>query len=523
MLRLYNTLKREKADFVPMEPGRVGMYVCGITPYAPAHIGHARAAVAFDVVYRWLRQNHEVTFVRNYTDVDDKIIRASQAEGVTPKALAERYIAEFDEDMGRLGCLAPTVEPRVTDHILEIVETIRCLEARGIAYAVDGDVFYEVARFHGYGQLSGRSLEEMEAGARVEVDRRKRSPHDFALWKSAKPGEPSWPSPWGEGRPGWHIECSAMAQKYLGHTFDIHGGGKDLVFPHHENEIAQSCGAHETDCLAHYWLHNGFVNLLPEGCPRCQTVLAEGQEVSLGMACPSCGYTYTEDDFKMSKSRGNFYPLREILARYQPEALRLLFLTSHYRKPIQFSHALLLDAERRLDKIYETLALADQFVKDHPPGGEMSLAEVLGSDPRTRLFDAMDDDLNTALALGELAELFRMANDLVRGGEVAKLGRAFEADVASRLLADILDVVKVGQAVLGLWQESPAEYLARRKSGQVQGLALTEDAIETLVQARAEARKARDFGRADDIRNQLKTQGVILEDKPDGTSTWSVE
>ncbi|MBK6684598.1 MAG: cysteine--tRNA ligase [Deltaproteobacteria bacterium] len=522
-LRIYNSLTRSETEFQPLEPGKVRMYVCGITSYAPSHIGHARAYVAFDVVYRWLKRHYLVTFVRNFTDIDDKIIKAAHANGEDPMTLSERFIRMFGEDMNELGNAVPDVEPRVTTHIPEIVRMIETLEQQGFAYRLDGDVYYEVKKFQAYGRLSGRSLDQLEAGARVEVDERKRSPYDFALWKAAKPGEPFWDSPFGKGRPGWHIECSAMAEKYLGVRFDLHGGGKDLLFPHHENELAQSCAAHGTPEFANVWMHNGFVNLMPEGCPKCEAAVPEGAKVEAGLTCAACGYLFTEEDFKMSKSRGNFYPIREVLARYEGEALRLFFLTTHYRKPINFSHVLLEDAEKRLDKNYETLQEIERFTTQQTFTPGKSFAGIFGFDPLEKFKEAMDSDFNTAVALAEAAEVFRLANDLLRGDENKRLGRVLSPEETSRLLLDCQEMIRSMGDILGLWQAEPRAYLERRKIAKSSSLTMTPAQIEALIVERKEARNRKDFRRSDQIRDELKAKGIVLKDAKDGSTTWTVE
>jgi cysteinyl-tRNA synthetase len=322
-LQLYNTLTRKKEPFVTLEPGKVKLYVCGITVYDYCHIGHARSAIVFDVIYRYLmHRGYEVTYVRNFTDIDDKIIRRANEEETDYRSIAERYIAAFYEDMDALDVLRPTLEPLATDHVAEMIEIVAILMKKGIAYQSGTDVYFKVENFAHYGKLSGRSLEDMIAGARVDVDEQKRNPLDFVLWKGSKPGEPTWVSPWGAGRPGWHIECSAMGAHYLGPSFDIHGGGKDLVFPHHENEIAQSEAAFEVP-FVRYWLHNGFVNINNE---------------------------------KMSKSLGNFFTIRDILQTVHPETLRLFVLSKHYRSPVDFSDETVVEAERGLERLYATLA-----------------------------------------------------------------------------------------------------------------------------------------------------------------------
>src|SRR5512138_466703 len=335
-LKLYNTLTGTKEEFVPLEPGKVKMYVCGVTVYDNCHIGHARANVAFDVVYRYLRTSgFDVTYVRNYTDIDDKIINRANKEGVPYNVISERYIKTFDEDMARLGLALPTHQPRATEHVDDIIRLVQTLIDRGHAYQSGGDVYFSVETFPSYLKLSKRTLEEMQAGARVEVGELKRNPMDFALWKEAKPGEPFWESPWGKGRPGWHIECSAMSSCLLGETFDIHGGGRDLIFPHHENEIAQSEAATGKP-FVRYWLHNGFVNINAE---------------------------------KMSKSLGNFFTIREVLDRYDSEVLRFFLLSAHYRSPIDFSDQNLADAEAGLDRIYSSLAALDEVLEKAAPAG----------------------------------------------------------------------------------------------------------------------------------------------------------
>ena len=385
-LRVYNTLSGGKELFEPLEPGRVRMYVCGVTVYDHCHIGHARANVVFDVIYRYLGYlGYDVTYVRNYTDIDDKIINRAIREGVTFDKVSERFIAEFDRDMARLGLKLPTHQPKATEHITEIIDIVRTLVEKGFAYQVEGDVYYSVDRFAGYLKLSGRSLEEMQAGARIEVDERKRHPMDFALWKEAKPGEPSWDSPWGKGRPGWHIECSAMSMKFLGETFDIHGGGRDLIFPHHENEIAQSEAATGRP-FVRYWLHNGFVNINAE---------------------------------KMSKSLGNFFTIKEVLEKYDSELLRFFLLSAHYRSPLDFSDQNLTEAEAGMERIYKALAGIDAYLAEGGGalataaaslgGAELELREKAGTF-LGRFREALDDDFNTALAIGNLFDLVRSVN-----------------------------------------------------------------------------------------------------------------
>ncbi len=476
-LHLYNTLTSKEEEFVPLTPGKVGMYVCGVTVYDRSHIGHARALVTFDVIYRYLQfLGYDVTFVRNFTDVDDKIITRANQRGITAQELSELYIREFAEDMQALRCLPPTHEPRATQHIPEMIALIQELEAKGLAYAVDGDVYFAVDRFPSYGKLSRRRLADMMAGARIEVDERKRHPMDFALWKASKPGEPWWESPWGQGRPGWHIECSAMASKYLGQPFDIHGGGSDLIFPHHENEIAQSEGA-KGCALARYWLHNGMVTVEQE---------------------------------KMSKSLGNFLTISEALGRVTPEVLRLVLLSTHYRMPLDFSEQKMEDAEKGLLRIYETLARVDAILLTTAVQ-EVSRDQVTAVDSGllARFREAMDDDFNTARTLGAVFESIREVN------------RALDAGQPAGLEVTRKDLAKIG-SVLGIMNEEPAQFLQERKERGLAAMHLTPEEIEQYIAERATARKARNFKRADAIRAQLEEHGVILQDTPAGT-TWRIE
>ncbi len=505
-LRLHNTLTGRVEPFEPLRPGKVGMYVCGVTVYDRSHIGHARALVTFDVLYRYLRRSgYEVTFVRNFTDVDDKIIQRAREKGIDPAELAETYIRAFAGDVRALDCLPPTFEPRATQHIPEMIDLIQQLEQRGLAYRVDGDVYFAVEKFPEYGKLSKRRLEDMYAGARVEVDERKRHPMDFAvelfpsygklsgrrlaemvagargevdarkrhpmdfaLWKSSKPGEPAWDSPWGSGRPGWHIECSAMSAKYLGQPFDIHGGGTDLIFPHHENEIAQAEGARGCP-FARYWVHNGLVSVAQE---------------------------------KMSKSLGNFMTIEEAAERFGGEALRFFLLGTHYRTPLEFSPERVHDTAKGLARIYETLQRAE----------EAAGAESAAPDPEIeRAFRAaMDDDLNTARALGIVFETVREINrTLDAGGDPARIAALRQA------IGEIA-------GVLGVCGEQPRAFLERRAAQQLRAAALSTAEIEQLIAERDQARRARDFQRADAIRAHLRSRGIVLEDTPAGT-TWKAE
>ncbi len=483
VLKLHNTLSGAKEPFVPLAPPRVGMYVCGVTVYAPSHIGHARALITFDVLFRYLRScGYDVTFVRNFTDIDDKIINRAHTLGIEPLALADDEIAGFQRDVASLGCLAPTHEPRATHHIDDMIALIESLETRGLAYAAEGDVFFAVERFATYGKLARRCLEDMEAGARVEVDPRKRHPMDFALWKASKPGEPSWESPWGAGRPGWHIECSAMSSRFLGQPFDIHGGGSDLIFPHHENEIAQSEGASDRP-FARYWIHNEMV---------------------------------TREQEKMSKSLGNFLTIREAVTLAAPEALRLFFLGAHYRTPLDFSRERLVEEEKRLERIYEALARADALLRAR--GGRPTTAAEADAGPLVAaVTEAMDDDLNTARALGHVFEHVRELNRALDEGKVDGDADGGGLDVG-RARAEL---AAVGE-LLGIMQADPVRFLeeSRQRGAARGGVDVAE--IEGLIAERNAARGRRDFKRADEIRATLKGRGIVLEDGPGGT-TWRAE
>ena len=460
-MKIYNTLTRKKEDFVPLTPGEARIYVCGVTPYDYSHIGHARSAVVFDVVRRWLEyRGFRVTTVRNYTDVDDKIIRRANQEGVSAAEVSRRYIEAEGSDMRALGVLPPTVAPKATEHIEGMVALIERLVAKGVAYVVDGDVYFEIRRFPTYGKLSGKNVDELLAGARVEVDERKRDPRDFALWKATKPGEPAWPSPWGPGRPGWHIECSVMSTRYLGDTFDIHGGGTDLIFPHHECEIAQS-EADTGKTFARYWLHNGMVNLGAE---------------------------------KMSKSLGNTLTIRDIVRRHDPDALRLWMLGTHYRNPIEWSEERVREAARALERFTRLFHDAGTSGDGSPapapaaPAGELrALVE--------RFEAAMDDDFNTPQALGAMFDLSRALYELVDRARA-------EAGARDALAAGVGALRRLGGA-LGLFERAPAD-----------GGPPPE--IERLVAERGAARTRRDWKRSDELRDEIQRRGWTVEDTPGG-------
>lgn len=491
-LRVYNTLSGKKEEFVPQVPGKVSMYVCGVTVYDHCHIGHARANVVFDVIYRYLRHSgFDVTYVRNYTDVDDKIINRANREGVDFREITERFIAEFDRDMTMLACATPTYQPKATEHINDIINIVLTLIDRGFAYQGDGDVYFNVEKYAEYLKLSKRNLEDMKAGARIEVDERKAHPMDFVLWKQAKPGEPSWDSPWGKGRPGWHIECSAMSMRFLGETIDIHGGGKDLVFPHHENEIAQSEAATGKP-FVRYWLHNGFVNINAE---------------------------------KMSKSLGNFFTIKEVLDRYDAEALRFFLITAQYRSPLDFSDQNVKEAESGLDRIYTALARIDEILagvsidtlavnEKNLKDGERELLEKAVSFP-ARFREAMDDDFNTAQVLGNIFDLVRAVNRvLAEGGKISANLKAILAKTRSGL-------DEAGD-VLGIFRTRPEDYLENAKERKLEELGISREEIESLIEERTAARAARDFARSDEIRDALLERNIVLLDSAQGT-TWRIK
>ena len=458
-LKIYNTLAREKQVFVPKEAGKVGMYVCGMTVYDYCHVGHARMMMAFDVIYRWLMESgYEVKYVRNITDIEDKIIKRAAENGETMSSLVNRFTQYMDEDTAALGILPPNVVPRATEHVPGMLSIIGMLEEKGLAYrSEDGDVNFAVRNFEGYGKLSGKSLDDLRAGERVDVNTGKRDPLDFVLWKAAKESEPDeakWDSKWGRGRPGWHIECSAMSCATLGQHFDIHGGGQDLQFPHHENEIAQSEGAFGGP-MVNYWIHNGFVRV---------------------------------DNEKMSKSLGNFFTIRDVLKKYDAEVVRFFIARTHYRSPLNYSDAHIDDAKGALTRLYT--ALSDVDLGSETPAVDWNEAHA------QRFREAMDDDFNTPLAV---AELFDLASEVNRTKSV---------QTARQL--------KALAGVLGLLQRAPQEFL---RAGSGEG-GMSEAEIADRIAARAAAKKARIFAQADGIRAELVAAGIILEDKPDGTTNW---
>ncbi|HNW85652.1 MAG TPA: cysteine--tRNA ligase [Candidatus Limiplasma sp.] len=456
---IYNSQTRIKEEFVPIEPGKAKIYACGPTVYNYFHIGNARPFIVFDVLRRYLEsRGYEVTFVQNFTDIDDKMIRRANEEGITVRELADRFIAEYYTDARALGIHPATVHPLATEHMPQIIALIGRLMDRGLAYAVDGDVYYRVKAFPPYGSLCGQNLEDLESGARVSADERKEDPLDFALWKAQKPGEPAWESPWGMGRPGWHIECSAMSMTYLGETFDIHCGGKDLLFPHHENEIAQSEGATGKPYV-HYWMHNGFLNI---------------------------------DNEKMSKSKGNFFTVRDIGKEFDLEAVRMFMLSAHYRSPINFSRELIAQAASSLERLYgarDQLAFLETGAEDREPD-EAERAFIAEADRAHEKFNAaMEDDLNTADALGALFELVR---------EVFKLP---QTGVSRQAIAYGKAKMLVMTGVLGLLMKQTDD---------------VSPEVQAMVEERALARQNKNWKRSDELRDQIKAAGYILEDTPAG-------
>ncbi len=491
-LRIYNSLTHRRELFEPLEPGHVRMYVCGVTVYDECHVGHARSAIVFDVIYRYLRHmGFNVTYVRNFTDIDDKILERARREGLAWDEISRKYIAAFQRDMESLGVLPPTLEPLATKHIADMIEMIKALQEKGAAYAVDGNVYFSVSSFPGYGKLSRRDREQMVAGARVEPDERKKDPLDFALWKSSKPGEPAWESPWGPGRPGWHIECSCMSQKYLGQPLDIHGGGLDLVFPHHENEIAQS-EALTGEALARFWIHNGPL---------------------------------TREKVKMSKSLGNILSIRAALERYHPEELRLFFLMTHYRKPLDFTEAGMAEAQTALERLYRTLERIDKIVatrglQDSPrlrpePGHVPELAPWL-QQFHEKFQEAMEDDFNTPRALAGLFDLTRRLNQWMDNPNFPTGSKVSELLGAARACYEL------ARSCLGILQLHPGEFQTQKEDLLLGRLGLEREQIQELLLRRSQARAERNFSEADRIRDELAARGIQLLDSPQGT-TWKIK
>ena len=500
MLSIYNTLTGKKEPFQSLQPKTVRMYVCGVTVYDYCHIGHARSALVFDVIRRYLEfSGYRVEFVKNFTDVDDKIIKRANERKVSCDSITAEFIEAYYQDMGKLGIRRATEEPKATEHMAEIIDLVGTLIRKGLAYQVAGDVYFQVEKYQPYGRLSKRKLEDLQAGARVEVDGRKRHPMDFALWKSSKPGEPSWESPWGPGRPGWHIECSAMSMRHLGETFDIHGGGMDLIFPHHENEIAQSCGATGKE-FARYWVHNGFVQINQE---------------------------------KMSKSLGNFFTIREIFEKSKwPEAetgemLRYFLLATHYRGPLDFSDKSIEEAKNALNGFYGLFTRLKES-EDRATADK----ELMGAIERckTAFGEAMDDDFNTPMAIAELQRLKSDVNKLLSQGLSTEAQDTAKKEF--RRLGNVLGLLQLDKWQFG---NIPAPDIPIR-IGRLEGLggdpglvqpkffqprtALSDEQIEQQIAERLDAKKKKNFPKADEIRKFLASQGIVIEDKPDGTSRW---
>lgn len=483
-LKIYDTKSAQKITFTPLEEGRVRMYVCGITAYDYCHIGHARSALIFDMIVNYLRyRDYQVTYVRNFTDIDDKIINRANEQGTTCDELASRFIQEFYIDMNRLGVGAPDIEPKATEHIPEIIELITTLIAKGLAYQADNDVYFAVDRFPKYGALSGRNLEELQAGARISVNEIKKNPMDFALWKGSKPGEPTWESPWGPGRPGWHIECSAMSRKYLGDTFDIHGGGEDLVFPHHENEVAQSEGATGAP-FAKHWIHHAFVTIKNE---------------------------------KMSKSLHNFLTIREVLQNHHPEALRLMVFSTHYRHPLDFSDAALQDAQLGVNRLYNSLADCGQLPAGHD--GMPTLAkpeEIEALDTLTARFcEAMDNDFNTAQGLGVLFDGVKAINRIRQ--TLPKKPAKSDIVLLQKAAKTIAELARI----LGLLRQEPAVFFEEQQDRHLKAVGMEKDELQALIEERLAARARKEWSRADEIRDALLKKQIELKDGPHGT-TWKV-
>ena len=484
-MQLYNTLNRRKEEFTPAKPGKVGLYLCGITAYDYCHIGHARSAVVFDVLVRYLEHiGNKVTCIRNFTDVDDKIITRANKEGVSSEQIAERFIAAFYEDMDRLGVRRASVEPKATEYIDEMIAMCEALIAKGHAYAVpSGDVYFRVRSFDSYGKLSGRSIDDLRIGARIAPGEEKEDPLDFALWKAAKPGEPCWDSPWSKGRPGWHIECSAMSERTLPLPLDIHGGGQDLIFPHHENEIAQTEAATGKP-LSRFWVHNGFVQI---------------------------------DSEKMSKSLNNFKTIRNILKHYLPDVLRLFLLGRHYRSPVDFSVEAIDEAEKNCKRLYETLAAADAELATSKPGGGKPPEDIAAeyATLESAWDAAMDDDMNTAAAIGHMNSLAHLMGRIMEDKALRK-----NAGARDRLRAAREKFTVWGQ-VLGLFLLPPAAFLADLKLRRAGRKNLDIARVEELMAERRAAREAKDFAASDTLRDALKELGVVVRDTPQG-AVWDI-
>lgn len=486
-IQINNTLSGKKEPLQTLEPGHVKLYVCGITSYDYCHIGHARSALAFDMIVRYLKyRGYKVTFVRNFTDIDDKIIARAQEQKTTSEELANRFINEFYIDMDKLGVDRPDIEPKATEHIKEMTDIISELIDKGMAYQAGNDVYYIVDSFPEYGKLSKRNLEDMKAGARISVNEQKKHPMDFVLWKGSKPGEPTWDSPWGPGRPGWHIECSAMSRKYLGETFDIHGGGQDLIFPHHENEIAQSEGANGKPFVKS-WIHHGFVTIRDE---------------------------------KMSKSLGNFLTIRDILDHYHPEILRFFIFSTHYRNPLDFSESAMRDATAGLERLYECIAAVDSLDSLHSKRNGASvlstkdIKKVAELEPRFQ--QAMDNDFNTAQAQGVFFDTVKTINRI--HGKIT--ANSTVEDII--FLKNAIDLLKKLAAIMGLLGEDAQHFLTIRKEKQIIDGDIDVTAVDLLIAERNQCRVDKNWARSDEIRDELLAKNIELHDGPEGTS-WSVK
>jgi cysteinyl-tRNA synthetase len=482
----YNTLSREKNPLIPINKNHVNIYVCGITAYDYCHIGHARSTLVFDMIVRYLRyRGYDVNYVRNFTDIDDKIINRAQEQDTTAEELANRFIDAFHEDMKSLGNIAPNLEPKATEHITEMIQLIEDLIAKDFAYEVDGDVYFRVEKFEDYGKLSGRNIDDMMAGARISVNENKQNPMDFALWKKSKPGEPLWKSPWGDGRPGWHIECSAMSRKYFGETFDIHGGGKDLIFPHHENEIAQSEAA-SNKTFVQNWIHHGFVTIKDE---------------------------------KMSKSLGNFLTIRQILEKYPAEVLRFFVFSTHYRSPIDFSDTAMKDAETGLDRIYSCLAeiqkLPGKGDSDAPKAsGKKNVAKIASLEDR--FIKAMDNDFNSAQGLGHIFDVVKSLNTIKQS-----LPSAPSHDDLEILHNGAKTIVKLAET-MGILQNDAVEYIKAKQQKILDELDIDTSEINLLIEQRNTARSEKNWEKADEIRDKLLDMRIEIKDDAEGT-TWQVK
>lgn len=483
-IKIYNTLTRKKELFTPLEENHIKLYVCGITSYDYCHIGHARSSLVFDMIVAYFRhKGYKVTYIRNFTDIDDKIINRAAEHSTTAEEVAERFIREFYVDMDALGIARPTLEPKATENIQEMIDLIQNLMSKGMAYQSGNDVYYAVNSFEEYGKLSGRNLDDMQAGARVSVNEQKANPMDFVLWKGSKPGEPKWDSPWGPGRPGWHIECSAMSKKFLGSTFDIHGGGQDLIFPHHENELAQSEGANQQPFVT-TWIHHGFVTIKDE---------------------------------KMSKSLGNFLTIRDILAKYHPEELRFFVFSTQYRNPLDFSESAMQDAIAGLERLYDCINSIDTLKES-----TLSAPSTISEKDREKLnglekrFNhAMDNDFNTAQAQGVLFDGAKLLNKIRKNCSNAPTKDDFG------ILKAGVQTIKNLAAIMGLLKEDAATFLNNKRKKMLQGLDIDEPTINQLIQERYAAREARDWAKSDEIRDHLLAKNIELKDSAEGT-TWTV-